>query len=78
MVKMEEGRKDLGEKLSIFLVEKSSPVAMRMQVGKEAVFFSPAKRCRQMPAAELVNWNVKELPIPNRHDFSSYIASNGS
>lgn len=37
MVKMEEGRKDLGEKLSIFLVEKSSPVAMRMN---EPVFGS--------------------------------------
>lgn len=48
------GRKDLGSKVSVFLVKESSWVAMRIQRKSSCVLL--AKMCRQMPAAELMNW----------------------
>lgn len=73
MVKIEEGRKDLGGKVSIFLVEQSSLVVMRMQGGKSSCVLLPAKRYRQMPTAELMNWNGRELPISNGCNASSLL-----
>lgn len=67
---MEEGKKDLGKKVSGFLVEEGSPVAM---TGKSSCVLLPAKRCRQRPTAKPESWNGREFPIPSGHNIPSLL-----